>query len=63
MIKNKIFVYVGGCMISVLIDFGVFVIIINKEFFKKIYYVSYQLFFLVFQLVKGVSGKLFLVLG
>lgn len=50
-------------MISVLIDFGVFVIIINKEFFKKIYYVSYQLFFLVFQLVKGVSGKLFLVLG
>lgn len=63
MIKNIIFVYVGGRTISVLIDFGVFVIIINKEFFKKIYYVSYQLFFLVFQLVKGVSGKLFLVLG
>lgn len=35
MIKNIIFVYVGGCMISVLIDYGVFVIIINKEFFKK----------------------------
>lgn len=63
MIKNIIFVYVGGRTISVLIDFGVFVIIINKEFFKKIYYVSYQLFFLVFQLVKGVSGKLFSVLG
>lgn len=35
MIKNNIFVWVGGCYISVLIDFGVLVIIINKDFFSE----------------------------
>lgn len=63
MIKNIVFIYIGGCNISVLVDLGVFVLIINRDFLGKIFYVNDELLLLEFNLVKGVSGRLLLVIG
>lgn len=63
MIKNFVFIQIGGCNISGLVDLGVFVLIINRDFLGKIFYVNNELLLLEFNLVKGVSGRLLLVIG
>lgn len=63
MIKNIVFIQIDGCNISVLVDLGVFVLIINRDFLGKIFYVNDELLLLEFNLVKGVSGRLLLVIG